>query len=48
MRMNWIYFIKDPAFYLRQGRENFLNNELKSSALDLRTGHNIKTATGMS
>jgi hypothetical protein len=35
---DWAYFMEDPAFYLRQGRENFLNNELKSAALDLKKG----------
>jgi hypothetical protein len=35
---DWAYFMEDPAFYLKQGRENFLNNDLKSAALDLRKG----------
>ena len=30
------YFMEDPAFYLKKGRENFQNNDLKSAALDLR------------
>jgi hypothetical protein len=35
---DWAYFIEDPAVYLKMGRESFLRNEYKSSALDLRKG----------
>ncbi|UCB46754.1 MAG: hypothetical protein JSV25_04865 [Spirochaetota bacterium] len=35
---DWAYFMEDPAFYLKKGRENFQNNDLKSAALDLMKG----------
>jgi len=35
---DWAYFMEDPAFYLKKGRESFLKNELKGAALDLRKG----------